>query len=96
MEDTVYIPSVQVYDPDDPPMNEPAEIYNGPPNHSSAIIEGKEFEYLEDYRANRRWRKAMGIILKPIIKDKHPGRNEPCPCGSGKKFKHCHGSSFKV
>jgi spermidine synthase len=22
----------------------------------------------------------------------HAGRNEPCPCGSGKKFKHCHGS----
>jgi preprotein translocase subunit SecA len=21
-----------------------------------------------------------------------PGRNEPCPCGSGKKFKHCHGA----
>jgi preprotein translocase subunit SecA len=21
----------------------------------------------------------------------HVGRNEPCPCGSGKKFKHCHG-----
>ena len=20
-----------------------------------------------------------------------PGRNDPCPCGSGKKFKHCHG-----
>jgi len=20
-----------------------------------------------------------------------PGRNEPCPCGSGKKYKHCHG-----
>jgi preprotein translocase subunit SecA len=20
------------------------------------------------------------------------GRNEPCPCGSGKKFKHCHGT----
>jgi uncharacterized protein len=19
------------------------------------------------------------------------GRNEPCPCGSGRKFKHCHG-----
>ena len=19
------------------------------------------------------------------------GRNDPCPCGSGKKFKHCHG-----
>jgi preprotein translocase subunit SecA len=20
-----------------------------------------------------------------------PSRNEPCPCGSGEKFKHCHG-----
>jgi preprotein translocase subunit SecA len=20
------------------------------------------------------------------------GRNQPCPCGSGKKFKHCHGA----
>ena len=27
----------------------------------------------------------------PIIKDKLPGRNDPCPCGSGKKFKLCHG-----
>ncbi len=27
----------------------------------------------------------------PIIKDKMPGRNDPCPCGSGKKFKNCHG-----
>ena len=23
------------------------------------------------------------------------GRNEPCPCGSGKKYKHCHGSKAK-
>ena len=28
---------------------------------------------------------------QPIVKDKLPGRNEPCPCGSGKKFKNCHG-----
>ncbi|MGN1228073.1 MAG: preprotein translocase subunit SecA [Prevotella sp.] len=27
----------------------------------------------------------------PLIKDKLPGRNDPCPCGSGKKFKNCHG-----
>ena len=27
----------------------------------------------------------------PYIKDKLPGRNDPCPCGSGKKFKNCHG-----
>jgi SWIM/SEC-C metal-binding protein len=28
---------------------------------------------------------------KPAIADKRPGRNEPCPCGSGKKFKNCCG-----
>ena len=26
------------------------------------------------------------------IVSKKVGRNEPCPCGSGKKYKHCHGS----
>ena len=30
----------------------------------------------------------------PIIKDKLPGRNDPCPCGSGKKFKQCHGKGI--
>ena len=24
------------------------------------------------------------------------GRNEPCPCGSGKKYKHCHGALSSV
>ena len=30
----------------------------------------------------------------PVIKDKLPGRNDPCPCGSGKKFKNCHGKGL--
>ena len=29
---------------------------------------------------------------KTVVKDKKIGRNEPCPCGSGKKHKHCCGS----
>lgn len=28
---------------------------------------------------------------KPIVKGQKVGRNDPCPCGSGKKYKHCHG-----
>jgi len=28
--------------------------------------------------------------------DRKVGRNEPCPCGSGKKFKHCHGALQSV
>jgi preprotein translocase subunit SecA len=30
----------------------------------------------------------------PLVKDKLPGRNDPCPCGSGKKFKNCHGKGI--
>ena len=29
---------------------------------------------------------------KTIVKDKEPGRNDPCPCGSGKKYKKCCGA----
>ena len=32
-------------------------------------------------------------LTKPFIRDqKKIGRNEPCPCGSGKKYKKCHGA----
>ena len=29
--------------------------------------------------------------VEPIETDKTPGRNDPCPCGSGKKYKKCCG-----
>ncbi len=29
--------------------------------------------------------------LEPVRVEKRVGRNEPCPCGSGKKYKNCHG-----
>ena len=31
------------------------------------------------------------VTNKPITKNKTPGRNDPCPCGSGKKYKNCCG-----
>ncbi len=30
-------------------------------------------------------------VTQPIRVEKKVGRNDPCPCGSGKKYKHCHG-----
>ncbi len=30
--------------------------------------------------------------VQPIVREKVVGRNEPCPCGSGKKYKSCHGA----
>jgi preprotein translocase subunit SecA len=31
------------------------------------------------------------VLLEPTRNEQKIGRNEPCPCGSGKKYKHCHG-----
>jgi preprotein translocase subunit SecA len=34
---------------------------------------------------------AGGGPTQPITVEEKVGRNDPCPCGSGKKYKHCHG-----
>ncbi len=36
-------------------------------------------------------RQAAGGVSATAAAFAHVGRNEPCPCGSGKKYKHCHG-----
>lgn len=33
------------------------------------------------------------VSNQPVKVEKKVGRNDPCPCGSGKKFKHCHGTN---
>ena len=30
----------------------------------------------------------------PVVAEKRVGRNDPCPCGSGKKYKNCHGKGL--
>ena len=40
-------------------------------------------------RSDTRGQKQM-----PIHVEKHIGRNDPCPCGSGKKYKKCHGANL--
>lgn len=31
------------------------------------------------------------VFAQRLVRNNTPGRNEPCPCGSGLKFKKCHG-----
>jgi preprotein translocase subunit SecA len=36
--------------------------------------------------------RSMAPPRQPLVREEPKvGRNDPCPCGSGKKFKHCHG-----
>ena len=34
-----------------------------------------------------------GRAAGTVVADEKVGRNEPCPCGSGKKYKKCHGEA---
>ncbi len=47
----------------------------------------------EDYAANERdvYDPAAAVKQEPIKVGPKVGRNDPCPCGSGKKYKQCHG-----
>lgn len=47
--------------------------------------------HLENASANNPTGDAELESKKPIIKEKTPGRNDLCPCGSGKKYKNCCG-----
>ncbi|MBR4508780.1 MAG: SEC-C domain-containing protein [Elusimicrobiaceae bacterium] len=56
---------------------------------------------LNSLRAMKKWLKEHEKELKQeqqgkiqtIVKEKEPGRNDPCPCGSGKKYKKCCGAN---
>ena len=46
-------------------------------------------EYMS--QENDYYEPSAPIKQEPIRVEKTPGRNDPCPCGSGKKYKACHG-----
>jgi preprotein translocase subunit SecA len=49
----------------------------------------------DDFSGNTQKEKEVQKI-QPVRTEKKVGRNEPCPCGSGKKYKHCHGAQESV
>ncbi len=51
-----------------------------------------EVEGYEDVESTRMRCEAAFLPLDALNVEQNPGRNDPCPCGSGKKFKKCHGS----
>jgi len=58
-----------------------------PPGFQQAMPQRKMFESRQDPAMA-----AEDAMPKTPIASQKIGRNEPCPCGSGKKYKHCHGA----
>ena len=46
----------------------------------------------ENANQNFNENKKTENLNQTVSKEKKISRNSPCPCGSGKKFKHCHGN----
>ena len=53
----------------------------------------QEAELEAQLAAHRQQTQAAEAARQPQRREnKKVGRNDPCPCGSGKKYKHCHGA----
>ena len=64
---------------------------DGPPSVSQQRLDDFGEAIWAVYDLRQLW-KSMGPKVETIRKEATPGRNDLCPCGSGKKFKKCHGA----
>ncbi|MDB5957261.1 UPF0149 family protein [Ramlibacter sp.] len=64
---------------------------DGPPTVSKERIDTLAAAIWAVYELRQLWR-SIGPRVAPVRKAAEPGRNDPCPCGSGKKYKKCHGA----
>lgn len=66
-------------------------------------VQGQQVDHIEKARFEREdgeWRFHSVVeeedqqqVLVPVGPKSEVGRNDPCPCGSGKKYKKCHGAA---
>jgi preprotein translocase subunit SecA len=64
------------------------------PKREQAKIRTSKAEYGQESNLSMPMEDTRELVpQQPIRKEVTIGRNEPCPCGSGKKFKNCHGAN---
>jgi preprotein translocase subunit SecA len=90
LEVTKTLTAVQIRTQEDIKADDESHVDNVRPIHPSSLG-GAEAE--PEYAGNGDVALAEAVTKKkPIVRaGQKVGRNDPCPCGSGKKYKHCHG-----
>jgi len=80
------------------PVQDPREVQEAAPEETAQqqYTETKEnLQSAEDQAAQEAaGQDTREAQQQPFVKDKMPNRNDPCPCGSGKKYKNCHGKGL--
>ncbi len=74
------------------PIRDSSEVRNapGPKKLDLSELETSKREYQPSYGDGQSQEERQQRV-QPVRVEKKIGRNELCPCGSGKKYKHCHG-----
>ncbi|MBQ8874630.1 MAG: SEC-C domain-containing protein, partial [Bacteroides sp.] len=80
---------IPVPDPEQVQVRQAAPEMPAPPRQQYQETKQDLSDPNQQAAANRDTREPQRT--EPIRVQKTPGRNDPCPCGSGKKFKNCHG-----
>ncbi|TXT35049.1 MAG: uncharacterized protein FD135_5118 [Comamonadaceae bacterium] len=78
-------------DDTDSPELRPFTDETGPPTVSSQRMKAFGDAIWAVYNIREMWLK-LGPRIETVLKPATPGRNEPCACGSGKKYKKCCGA----
>ena len=76
------------------PVQEPSQVKEAAPERRQDMSQYREEKYdLNDpnQAAAAQQDTREQVKREPIRAERQVGRNEACPCGSGKKFKNCHG-----
>jgi preprotein translocase subunit SecA len=78
----------------EPPQNAPPPVI--PTRAPSTTIDALEREFQRNKQrdlAAARQAGGTATATEPRRAGNEVGRNDPCPCGSGKKYKKCHGAN---
>jgi uncharacterized protein len=77
-------------DTDEPTLSALSE--DGPPSVSESRLNTYGEALWAVYDLREIWR-SIGARVVQVIREETPGRNDPCSCGSGKKYKKCCGTN---
>jgi preprotein translocase subunit SecA len=73
------------------PVQQNIEVRQAAPERRQDMSQYREEKLSDPNQAAAAQRDTRDVRREPVRAEKTVGRNDPCPCGSGKKYKNCHG-----
>jgi preprotein translocase subunit SecA len=75
------------------PIQDPSQVRRGdePRRNEMNNLRASKSEFGSSFSRGGEDDQQRQEKFQPVRVEKKVGRNDPCPCGSGKKYKNCHG-----